>query len=182
MVSSEPTLQLQGTTVYISEENRRVFISYSYGEDQQNKEENIRLAEEHIRPLLHSLGFDVLTFRENVRFGPTDETTTHYIQSSRVVIGILTRDCQTGSGSWEPKPNIPDEISRALRSDMNKIVIPIEEDGVELRKYSNAMTLINPNYKLFFKRDLNTGLNTYGEMLVKLVQGLGREFEFKAPK
>jgi len=160
----------------------KVFISYSYGEEQQNKNENIKLAEEHIRPLLESLGFKVLTFRKNVRFGPTDETITNYIEASKVIIGILTKDCPASDGTWEPKPNIPDEIGRAYRSNKNKIIIPIIEEGVELKKYSNTMTLLDPSYKLFFKRDLITGLNNYGEMLVKLVQGLSKEFEFKPRK
>jgi hypothetical protein len=154
----------------------KVFISYSYGDEQENKKENIRLAEECIRPLLESLGFKVLTFRKDVKFGNSDEIITNYIETSEVIIGIFTKDCRASDSTWEPKPNIPDEMGRAFRSEDKKVVIPMIEEGVELKKYSNTRALLDPSYKLFFKRDLDTGLNNYGEMLVKLVQGLSKEF------
>ena len=158
----------------------QVFISYSYGDEQQNRNENIKMAEEIVRPLLESLGFQVLTFRTNAGFGYTEKIITRYIEVSKVVIGIFTKDCKVSSDLWEPKPNILDELGRAYRNNKNRIIVPIIEEGASLRRYSNTIALLDPCYKLFFKRDLNTGFNTYGEMLVKLLQGLSKEFRFKA--
>jgi hypothetical protein len=176
MIRMTETAMISGRPKYEKEVNNKVFISYSYGDEQKNKDENIKFAEELLRPFLESLGFEVLTFKKNFRVGETDEIITSFINESKVIIGILTKDRQIDD-TWEPKPNIPNEIDRAYRN--NKIVIPIREKGVELKTFSNILSRLYPTSSIFLERDLDSGRNNYGEILVKLVQGLSEKFDFK---